>query len=161
MSEKELTIDFSDVQADEFTIVPKGKYEVEVVEIKLGQREPRDEDDHPAPYLNFQLKITEGEYENRRLFMVASFSEKAIGRTKALLETFGVDVQGKTPLKVDQATDVVIEPDLEGEPAIATVRIEKGQEGEMQSRIARLQGKHSVESTNGKAPAASAGPRFK
>lgn len=139
-------IDFSDTQSDKFTLVRPGKYSVTIEEVTLRQAEPTTEKPNPSPYFNIRMKVDdEGEYKGRNLFTIASFSEKALGRTKALLETFGVDVAGKVGIELGDENNngdpVVLEPNLVGEPAVATVKIEKDREGEERNRVTRLEGK--------------------
>ncbi len=137
----DMVIDFSDVQADAFTLVPPGTYQCIVKEVTMKKKDPTEETPKPAPYLNFRLAIAEGDHQNRNLFFIASFSEKSVGRTKALLQSFGVDVSGKVKMSVDPETGHLNTPDLVGEPCTARVRFQKGEGGfDDQAKVSRLTG---------------------
>jgi hypothetical protein len=71
----------------DFPLIPKGWYPALVYEVK---------EEGPGPsgskYLNWQFKLDGGEYDNRRVFDITSYSEKSIPFLKGRLMLFGVNV---------------------------------------------------------------------
>lgn len=154
----EITVDFSSVEADEYSIVPPGDYNCTIANVQYKQKESDTEETYP--YLNFDLMIDEGQdYANSHLFYVASFSPKGdnrapVRRTKFLLLTLGVDLSGPMKWSVDAETNKLLQPDIIGLPVEA--RVAKGtntQTGEPVARVVRLRGKNPI-SSNGKPTAA-------
>lgn len=80
-NEDGLVIDLANVEAMKFEVLPKGDYNVVVVDNDYQLSKSSGQ-----PMWNMQLSvIDEGEYQNRRIFTIASFSEKALPGTKAAL----------------------------------------------------------------------------
>lgn len=125
----QVTIDFSDVA--DFQALPKGDYPVMVESVELRQSQTSDN-----PYLNFSLRVTEGEYSNRVLFMINSLSAKSLWRLKETLRALGFEGD-KVEITTDPDTNLVIEPELVGLAAIASVSQEP-YEGRIQNRVQNL-----------------------
>lgn len=109
-----VTVDFSDVE--EFSPVDKGEYPVLIEKATWVDPEVEDK----FPYINLDLKITEGEFKDRHVFTVLSLSPKALWRTKQTLENLGL-FQENLDIDYDEDTLVVTSPELVGLPAVATV----------------------------------------
>ena len=122
-----IKIDFTNVPT--YEVLPKGRYSVivEKVEMKEGPS---------APYLNFTLKITEGEAEGRSLFFKASLSEKAMFRLKPIMAALG-EVSEHLDIQVDDETNLVTSPELVGRVAIADV-IQEPYNGAVQNKVETL-----------------------
>lgn len=117
-------INFADV-GNEFETMPEGKYPI-VVE-KCEVRESKSSDNN---YLNWEMSITEGEYEGRRLWMITSLSPKALFRLKDVFDCLGV-LEDEMELQWDEdvaiSTDtgpLLISPDVSGAVAMAIVTID-------------------------------------
>lgn len=80
------TVNFAGVESGA-VVVPEGKYEVEVVAVseEIGQNSNE-------PYLAFELKITEGKQEGKKLYLNKSLQENSLWSLKQLLEVLGADV---------------------------------------------------------------------
>lgn len=126
-----LTVDFS--QVAEYEALPPGEYPVVIDAVELRQSESSEH-----PYLNFTLRVSDGEFENRLLWFIGSLSPKALFRLKAVFDSFGL-VDDQTELEVDDATGVLLTPSLVGLPAVARVTNELYQ-GSMRSRVNELIG---------------------
>jgi hypothetical protein len=118
----EFKIDFEEVES--FAAIPQAEYPVVVEEVEL-----RESQSSEYPYLNWKLKVTEGEYEGRFVWMMTSMSPKALWRLKETLDNLEVPLDDFN-MVVDEDTNFVIEPQLVGLPALAPVR-----EDEYQGRI--------------------------
>jgi hypothetical protein len=112
-----VTIDFSEVES--FAAIPEDEYAVVVEEVEMREGDK-------APYLNWKLKVTEGEFEGRFQWMMTSLSPKALWRLKETLENLGI-VEEEFELEVDEDTNLVIQPELVGLAAIAPVTVEEYQ----------------------------------
>jgi len=162
----EINVDFSSVQADEFSIVPPGDYDCTISIVKYDQRDSDTEE--TFPYLNFDLIIDEGQdYAGSHLFHIASFSPKGndrapVRRTKFLLLTLGVELSGPQKWNVDAATKKLLQPDLTGQPvSVRVVREKDRNTGEERARVSRIRGKTQVaDSANGQ-PARAAAAQYK
>lgn len=77
------------------------------------------------PMWSLKMSITEGEFKNRKLFPILSWSEKAIPGTKAVLQVLEPDL-AEAQFRVNDP-DVVVR--LVGKIAKVRVGIQKGQNG--------------------------------
>jgi hypothetical protein len=123
------TLDFSGVEVQ--TPVKPGKYEVLIDSVEQRQSEGSE-----FPYLNWKLTIVSGEFEGRTLYMMTSFSPKALFRLQAVFQNFGIEAQS-LDLDFDDGTGMLLDPSFDGLPAVASVRNEKYQ-GRMTSRVEDL-----------------------
>ena len=126
----QIDIDFS--QVEEFEPLPAGQVSILIEEVTLKQSKSGE-----YPYLNWELRVSEGEFANRRLFMMTSLSERALWRLKAVFENIGV-LATQMQLQVDETTNLLLSPALSGLPAIAVVSQEV-YEGRIQNRVEDLQ----------------------
>ncbi len=96
--------------------VPPGEYncEVEAVEVRQSDEEGS------FPYMSIQLRIVDGDHVERRLWYNASAAPKAIGFTKRVMRSFGVDTSQNFKVQYDD-DGTVSEPDLIGKSALAKV----------------------------------------
>jgi len=118
----EFKIDFEEVES--FAAIPAAEYPVVVEEVEMRESQTSE-----YPYLNWKLKVTEGEHEGRFVWMMTSMSPKALWRLKETLDNLEVPLDDFN-LVVDEDTNFVTEPALVGLPALAPVR-----EDEYQGRI--------------------------
>ena len=109
-----VTIDFSDVQ--DFDVLEEGEYPVviEKAEFRAAREEGK------FPYINLEMAITEEKYKGRKLWMILSFSPKALWRMKDVFENLGI-YNDAMEVDYDEDTNLVIDPELVGLPAIAVV----------------------------------------
>lgn len=75
-----IMVDMTDVQAMSFDPLPKGTYGaiIEDCEYALSKSSGK-------PMWNIKLSVTDEAYENRKIFTILSFSEKALPGTKTAL----------------------------------------------------------------------------
>jgi hypothetical protein len=126
-----LTVDFS--QTESYEPLPPGEYPVVIDAIELKQSESSEH-----PYLNFTLKVSEGEFANRNLWFIGSLSPKALFRLQAVFSSFGL-TETNVELNIDDASGVLLEPQLVGLPAMARCRNEM-YAGSLRTRVEELVG---------------------
>lgn len=120
-----VSVDFSEVES--FEAIPKGEYDVVIsgAEYRVAQEEGK------YDYINLELTITEdGEFENRKLWTILSFSPKSLFKMRDTFENLGIYEEG-AELEIDYDDEaepmVVTEPELVGLPAVAVVSLAKYQ----------------------------------
>jgi hypothetical protein len=114
----EISIDFSDVSGG-FEALKQGEYAVVVDKVEL-----RDSQTSDHPYLNWELVVTEeGEYKDRRLWFITSFAPKALWRMKETFENLGI-FEDNMAFSIDEDTRALLQPQVVGLPARASVVIE-------------------------------------
>jgi len=106
----------------DYGLIPAGTYsttifDIETLEVKNGENAGK-------PQFKLQLRISEGDYENRRLFTyVPLYTGKAFWKTQAFFEALGFDMK-------DGKFAVPATKDLMGMSIGAKVKIVPGLEGE-------------------------------
>ena len=106
----------------DYGLIPAGTYsttifDIETLEVKSGENAGK-------PQFKLQLRISEGEFQNRRLFTyVPLYTGKAFWKTQAFFEALGYDMK-------DGKFSVPATKDLMGKPIGAKVKIVPGLEGE-------------------------------
>lgn len=115
-------VNFSDVE--EFEPMPEGEYSVEIDKVEVRKNKAGD-----GEYFNWEMVVLDGDYENRRLWMITSLKPQALFRLKQVLE--GLDLlEDEDELEIEYDDDVPIEqksgprllyPEVEGLEATATV----------------------------------------
>jgi hypothetical protein len=98
-----IKIDFSEVESS-FEPLPEGRYECIVETVEVRESKSSDND-----YLNWEMKVTEGEHADRRLWMITSLSEKALFRVKDTFLALGV-IEEDDEVDVEWDDDVDITP---------------------------------------------------
>jgi hypothetical protein len=133
-----VNVNFADVES--FEPLPPGKYDVEIDKIEVRENKAGD-----ALYLNWELIVIDGEYENRRLWMMTSLKETALFRLKQVLEDLDIlDDDDEVELEYDDDVEPtssagprLVYPELEGVDAIATVKNEM-YDGRERNRVEML-----------------------
>lgn len=106
----------------DYSLLPAGTYsatifDLETLEVKSGENAGK-------PQFKIQLRISEGEFENRRLFTyVPLYTGKAFWKTQAFFEALGYDMK-------DGKFSVPAPKDLMGKAIAAKVKVVTGLEGE-------------------------------
>lgn len=106
----------------DYSLLPAGTYsttifDIETLEVKSGENAGK-------PQFKVQLRVSEGEFENRRLFTyVPLYTGKAFWKTQAFFEALGFDMK-------DGKFAVPAPKDLMGKAIGAKVKIVPGLEGE-------------------------------
>ena len=101
-AEDGLVVNLSEVEAQKFEVLPKGKYNIVVADNQYSLSKSSGK-----PMWNMQLSIVdEGEFKNRRLFTFLSFSEKALGNTKGVLSVIAPELADKTDLRINDPETV-------------------------------------------------------
>lgn len=98
-----MKIDFSEVESG-FEPLPEGEYEAVIERIEVRESKSSDND-----YLNWEFKVTEDEYEDRRVWGLRSLSPKALGFLKDWLVALEV-IEEDDELDLEWADDVDITP---------------------------------------------------
>jgi len=133
-------INFAEIEGG-FEPVPEGRYPVIIERIEVRESKSSDND-----YLNWEMKITDDEYEGQRLWMITSLSPRALFRLKDIFMSLGIIEGEEEDFALDWEDDVDItpkegplltDPDLDGVAAIAVVENEM-YEGKEQNRVNQL-----------------------
>lgn len=137
----EMRVNFAEVELNNFEPVPEGRYNVQVETVEVRESKSSDYD-----YLNWELRILDEEYEDKRLWMITSLSPKAMFKLKELLIDLEV-IDGEEedfPIEWDDDVDVtpkegpvLTAPDVIGIEAVAVVENEL-YEGKEQNRVEQL-----------------------
>lgn len=125
-----VTVDFSEVQ--DFEALEKGEYPVVITDAKYRVSQSEDKYD----YINLEMTITEGEFKDRKLWMILSFSPKALWRMKDVFENLGL-YEEEIEVDYDEDTEVVTQPELIGLPGLAVVS-QRTYEGRVQNQVDAL-----------------------
>ncbi len=108
-----VNVDFSEVE--EFEAMPKGNYDCVIEKVEV-----RDSNSSDYQYLNWELKVADGEFKDRRLWFITSFSPKALFRLKQTLENLGMYDEDLN-FDFDDESGAVLDPVLVGLPCTAAV----------------------------------------
>lgn len=131
-----MTVNFAEVEGS-FDAIPEGRYPVVIEKVEVRESKSSEHN-----YFNWELTISEGEFENRRLWMITSLSPRALFRMKDVFEALGFDVEDEN-FEFDWDDDVevttkagplLLTPDVTGMAATAIVTIE-AYEGKDQNRV--------------------------
>lgn len=130
--------DLSDNNANSYEPLPKGTYattiySAELTEVKSG-------DNAGKPQLKVQLRVSEGQYENRRLFTyVPLYTGKAFWKTQAFFTALGYDLKAGN-------FQVPAVQDLLGQPIGAKVTIvSNSQSGDDENNVGGFTAATSVD----------------
>lgn len=155
-------INFAEVESSSFEPLPEGNYEVVVDRVEV--RESKSSEHY---YLNWELEVTDEDYENQRLWMITSLSPKAMFRLKDVFLALGViegDEEG-FELEWDDQVEVtpkegplLTSPEVDGLAAIAVVHNEV-YNGKEQNRVNELLGAEEVEAKPKKRAAKTSGAK--
>jgi len=89
-----LTIDLSNVE--DFSAIPEGVYSAYVVDVEVGTSSAGN------TMATLTLNISEGEYENRKLFTHMVFTERSMWRVKQILEAIlGREIEKTNEFELD------------------------------------------------------------
>lgn len=116
-------INFAEVEGG-FDVLPEGQYECVIERVEVRESNSSDYN-----YLNFELKVTNEDYEDRRLWFIRSFSPKALPMMKDTFVALGViEEDEEVDFEWDEDVDitpkegpVLTNPDLEGIECVARV----------------------------------------
>lgn len=134
-------VNFADV--DSFEPLPEGQYDIEVDKVEVRRNKANDGD-----YLNWELIVIDGEYENRRLWMITSLKPTALFRLKQVFDELGVIDEDEEEMELEYDDDVdpstsggprLLFPEIEGMEAVAQVKNEM-YEGRERNRVENLYG---------------------
>lgn len=155
-----LRINFAEVEGS-FSPLPENTWYPALVE-RVEVRESNSSDND---YLNWEFKISDGEYEGRRLWMISSFSEKALFRLKDTFVALAlIDPDDEIDVKWEDGVDitskegpVLTNPEVDGlaveifvtnevyegkeRNRVSDVRLPGGVQGGGNSRPAKQQGR--------------------
>lgn len=146
-----IKVNFAEVESS-FEPLPEGRYECIVETVEVRESKSSDND-----YLNWEMKVTDGEFEDRRLWMITSLSERALFRLKDTFLALGViEEDDEIDIEWDDDTDitpqegpVLTNPEVIGLACIAVVTNEV-YEGKERNRVNEI-----LDGSAGTAPAKS------
>lgn len=146
-----IKVNFAEVESS-FEPLPEGRYECIVETVEVRESKSSDND-----YLNWELKVTDGEFEDRRLWMITSLSERALFRLKDTFLALGVieeddeiDIEWEDDVDITpQEGPVLTNPEVIGLACIAVVTNEV-YEGKERNRVNEI-----LDGSAGTAPAKS------
>lgn len=153
------TINFADV--DSFEPMPGNEwYGVEIDKVEVRENKNGD-----ALYLNWELIVVDGDYENRRLWMMTSLKETALFRLKQVFEELGVLEDNEMEIEYDDDVEPtsksgprLLYPEVEGMEASVYIKNEM-YEGREQNRVTEIRSekpkskkrsRSTVDDSNGK-----------
>jgi len=118
------TVNFSDVE--DFEAIPEGEYAVEIDKVEVRRNKADDGD-----YLNWEFVVLDGDYENRRLWLITSLKPTALFRLKSVFEQLDVLDSDEMELEYDDDQEVtsssgprLLYPDVEGLEATVKVKVD-------------------------------------
>lgn len=120
-SDDNLLINLAEVEGQSFELMPKGKYPIVVEECEYQISKSSGK-----PMWSMRYSVLEGPYENRKLFAYISFSPKALPMSKAAIAALDPELAEDTAFNPKEIAE---SGRMTGLKAIATVGIEKGQDG--------------------------------
>jgi hypothetical protein len=116
-------VNFAEVESS-FQPIPEGRYDAVVETVEVRESNSSDND-----YLNWEFKILDEEYEDRRLWMITSLSPKALFRVKDTFLALGV-IEEDDEIDIEWEDDVditpregprMIAPEVDGLPCVVVV----------------------------------------
>lgn len=132
-----VNINFAEVEGS-FDAMPAALYPVVIEKVEV--RESKSSENH---YFNWELTVSEGEHEGRKLWMITSLSPRALFRLKDTFEALGVlddemDLEWDDDVQITpSAGPLLLQPDVTGLPSIAVVTVEV-YEGKERNRVDEL-----------------------
>lgn len=132
------TVNINLADVDSFEPLPEGQYDVEIEKAEIRMNKAGD-----GLYINWEMTVLDGDYENRRLWMITSLKETALFRLKQVFEDLDLIDDGDDEVEIEYDDDVeptsqggplLIYPEVEGIEAVATVQNEM-YEGRERNRV--------------------------
>lgn len=128
-------VDFANVES--FEPVPEDEYGVEIEKVEVRENKNGD-----ALYLNWELVIVDGDYENQRLWLITSLKDTALFKLKQVFEGLDIiDEEDELELEYDDDIEPstkegprLLDPDLEGLEATVIVKNQM-YDGKEQNRV--------------------------
>jgi hypothetical protein len=117
-------VDFTDVEVQEFELLPRGQYLVEVTssEERAGTE---------FPYLNLEMTVLEGDYADRKVWDSMSYSPKALWKLKSFLLQAGYSEE-------DIVGSFEVDPEeFIGQEYMVIVTQKAGNDGVVRNRVTR------------------------
>jgi len=155
-----VSINFAEVESSSFEPLPEGNYEVVVDRVEI--RESKSSEHY---YLNWELEVQDGEFENQRLWMITSLSPKAMFRLKDVFVALGVITGDEEDFELEWDEQVEVtpkegplltNPEVDGLACIAVVQNEM-YNGKEQNRVNEILSVDEVEDKPAKASRAKKG----
>lgn len=157
-----ININFADVEGS-FDPVAAGAHPVIVDKVEIRESKSSEHN-----YLNWELTISDGEDEGRKLWMITSLSPKALFRLKDVFDALGVlddemELEWDEDVAITNSTGpLLLAPDVIGLECVAIVKHETW-EGKVKDRVEEIRpagdepeanGSRSTPEKRGGAPAA-------
>lgn len=156
-----INVNLSDV--DSFEPMPEGEYDIEVDKVEVRMNKAGD-----GLYLNWELVVLDGDFENRKLWMITSLKQTALFRLKQVFEDMDLIDADDEEVEIEYDDDVeptpqggprLLYPEAEGLEGIARVknemydgrernRVEQLTSGKKRSKAKKSTSSRSTKSTN-------------
>lgn len=146
-------VDFSKVPSTEN--VPAGRYPfiVENVQLRTSKEKIDPDTGELSEYWNWELTITEGDFEDRRLWLMTSLVAKALWKLRGVLTNLEVELPkneetGKPMLDYDydETTGQITDPELIGLTGVAVVKM-GSYNGQERSEVDTILNKDGIDLT--------------
>lgn len=140
MSNFSININESDLSQNSYEVIPAGTYATTVFNVELT--DVKNGDNAGKKQYKVQLRISEGQYENRRLFTyIPLYTGKAFWKTQSFFEALGYDVKGGQ-------FAVPTPNELAGKPVGARVKIAQDRDGVDENNVAGFNAPASTPANN-------------
>lgn len=120
--------DLASTGGGEYSVIPAGSYNATIYEVK--QETVKSGPNEGKPRFNVQFRISDGQYENRRVFgYVALYKAGDYWKTQSFFSALGYDLSAGTFTVPSPA-------DLQGKPIGVRVKVGKDQNGDDRNEVA-------------------------
>lgn len=91
-----VVLDFTNVSSG-FEVLPAGNYDATVAKVEVRNSKAGD-----SQYLNFEWDVIDENGKERKVWDIASLKPQALWKLKAIMEAFGMLVEGQIDLDLDE-----------------------------------------------------------
>jgi hypothetical protein len=135
------TINVNLADVDSFEPLPEGEYDVEIDKAEVRMNKAGD-----GLYINWEMSVLDGDYENRKLWMITSLKETALFRLKQVFEDLDLIDADDDEVEIEYDDDVdptssggplLLYPEVEGLEGVARVKNEM-YDGRERNRVEQL-----------------------
>lgn len=135
-----ISIDFTG--ADVRALLPVGAYPITVTNVEVREGPS-------GKYLNWEFQISDGEFQNQKLWMVTSLTPKSLWKLKETLIALGAD-----PANLAGETDIDPEDFIGAEAMAIVAQVKRTDTGEMKNEVSKLQAGEVEDLNTSPAPSA-------
>ena len=90
-----ISVDLTNVEGGDFELLPEGTYNATVYEVEFNEEKN---------YLNWEFRITDADYEDRRAWTITSLKPNALWKLKQILNRIApeMDLSGQLNIDTDE-----------------------------------------------------------